>query len=161
LTEVEPAPPYEMTLSLNVLHHLGLNLYSSMPAVLSEVVANAWDADAATVTITLDIQASPLQSKIVIQDDGIGMTLGDVNQRSCSDRLLPPERTALTWWPVTSATRVACSVSSGGFAATTLPGPASAAAATAWIPLAPFETCIRVTAYLTNGGTAGGDLFCS
>src|SRR4051812_29908644 len=32
------APTYEMTLSLNVLHHLGLNLYSSMPAVLSEVV---------------------------------------------------------------------------------------------------------------------------
>ncbi len=39
-------PPYSMTLSLNVLNHLGLNLYSNAPAVLAEAVANGWDADA-------------------------------------------------------------------------------------------------------------------
>ena len=39
-------PPLEMRLSLNILEHLGLNLYSHVPAVLSEAVANAWDADA-------------------------------------------------------------------------------------------------------------------
>ncbi len=32
---------YSMSLSLNVLNHLGINLYSNVPAVLSEVVANA------------------------------------------------------------------------------------------------------------------------
>ena len=31
--------PYRMRLSLNVLQHLGLRLYSNVPAVLSEVVA--------------------------------------------------------------------------------------------------------------------------
>ena len=35
-----------MTISRNVLNHLGLNLYSNTPAVLAEVIANAWDADA-------------------------------------------------------------------------------------------------------------------
>ena len=34
--------PLVMKLSLNVLQHLGLNLYSNVPAVLSEVVANAF-----------------------------------------------------------------------------------------------------------------------
>jgi hypothetical protein len=32
---------YTMRLSLSVLDHLGRNLYSNVPAVLSEVVANA------------------------------------------------------------------------------------------------------------------------
>jgi hypothetical protein len=48
------APKYRMTISLHVLDHLGLNLYSSMPAVLSEAVANAWDADAEKVEVTVD-----------------------------------------------------------------------------------------------------------
>ena len=30
---------YKMTLSLNVLNHLGVGLYSNVPAVLSEVIA--------------------------------------------------------------------------------------------------------------------------
>jgi hypothetical protein len=70
-----------MTLSLNVLHHLGLNLYSSMPAVLSEVVANAWDADADNVRITLDVADTGEASSIVITDDGDGMTHSDLNNR--------------------------------------------------------------------------------
>lgn len=37
---------YQMTIDLNVLNHLGINLYSNIPSVISEVVANAWDADA-------------------------------------------------------------------------------------------------------------------
>ena len=45
---------YKMTISLNILNHLGINLYSNIPAVLSEVVANSWDADAETVEITID-----------------------------------------------------------------------------------------------------------
>lgn len=67
--------PYKMTLSLNVLEHLGLNLYSNIPAVLSEVVANSWDADAENVAIKIDKD----DGKIVIVDDGHGMTLEDIN----------------------------------------------------------------------------------
>lgn len=68
---------YEMTLSLNVLDHLGIRLYSNVPAVLSEVVANAWDADAERVSIDID----PEDGKITIQDDGHGMSVEDANQR--------------------------------------------------------------------------------
>ena len=69
--------PLMMKLSLNVLQHLGLNLYSNVPAVLSEVVANAWDADAGQVRIKLD----KVQGRIVIEDDGCGMTRDEVVDR--------------------------------------------------------------------------------
>lgn len=69
--------PYRMTLSLNVLNHLGINLYSSLPAVLSEVVANAWDADATSVSVNIDASVN----RIVICDNGIGMTQNEANGR--------------------------------------------------------------------------------
>ena len=58
---------YEMTISLQIVEHLGLNLYSNTSAVISEAVANAWDADAKTVEITLE------KDCITIKDDGCGM----------------------------------------------------------------------------------------
>ena len=69
--------PYVMTISLNVLKHLGIGLYSNIPAVLSEAVANAWDADAKHVTITT--QRRP--RRITIEDDGEGMSVSDVNNK--------------------------------------------------------------------------------
>lgn len=67
--------PYVMDLDLRVLDHLGLHLYSNAAAVLSEAVANAWDAEARKVTININ------PDQIVIEDDGAGMTLSDINQR--------------------------------------------------------------------------------
>ena len=32
---------YRMKVSLNIIEHLGINLYSNLPAVLSEIVANS------------------------------------------------------------------------------------------------------------------------
>ena len=58
-----------MTISLSALEHLGINLYSNIPAVLSEIVANAWDADAKLVTITID----KADERITIEDNGTGM----------------------------------------------------------------------------------------
>jgi len=69
--------PYRMTLSYNVLNHLGLNLYSNVPAVLSEAVANAWDADANEVEVLIE----PDEDQIEITDDGFGMTQEEVNKR--------------------------------------------------------------------------------
>lgn len=46
---------YEMTISLQIVEHLGLNLYSNTSAVISEAVANAWDADAKTVEIIAQV----------------------------------------------------------------------------------------------------------
>ena len=68
---------YTMSLDLNVLNHLGLNLYSNTPAVLSEVVANSYDADALEVKIDISQESD----KIVIIDDGNGMTLQEINEK--------------------------------------------------------------------------------
>jgi hypothetical protein len=67
--------PYYFTLDLRVLDHLGINLYSNAAAVLSEAVANTWDADAQMVKVDIDA------TRITIEDNGIGMTLSQVNER--------------------------------------------------------------------------------
>jgi hypothetical protein len=66
---MSPAQSFQLTISLNVLEHLGINLYSNVPSVLSEIVANAWDADASEVRVQWD----RANGKIVITDE--------VNQR--------------------------------------------------------------------------------
>lgn len=68
---------FQLSISLNVLEHLGINLYSNVPSVLSEIVANAWDADATRVDVSWDRSVG----RIVITDDGVGMTAQDVNAR--------------------------------------------------------------------------------
>ena len=73
----EESPKYYMTISLNVLNHMGLNLYSNTPAVLAEVVANSWDADATNVDIEFDIEGKT----VTIIDDGCGMDRDDVNEK--------------------------------------------------------------------------------
>lgn len=68
---------FTLTIDLNVLEHLGINLYSNVPAVLTEVVANAWDANATTVNINIDAALE----FISIEDDGFGMTVEDINRK--------------------------------------------------------------------------------
>ncbi|WP_053061393.1 ATP-binding protein [Paenibacillus sp. VT-400] len=68
---------YKITISLNVLNHLGINLYSNIASVLAETVANAWDADANSVDIDIDKN----NNIITIFDDGHGMTRNDINQK--------------------------------------------------------------------------------
>jgi hypothetical protein len=69
--------PFEMTVDLNILEHLGINLYSNIAAVLTEAVANAWDADAENVSIRVD----PSGQWIEITDDGVGMTGHELNEK--------------------------------------------------------------------------------
>ncbi|MEI2775387.1 MAG: DUF6058 family natural product biosynthesis protein [Tetrasphaera sp.] len=76
-TYLQDDDSYRMSLSLNVLNHLGINLYSNLPAVLSEAVANAWDADATRVDIDID----PKNDIVTVSDNGIGMTRREINQR--------------------------------------------------------------------------------
>jgi hypothetical protein len=75
MSQTAASPTFEMTVDLNVLDHLGINLYSNIAAVLTEAVANAWDADAETVTVRVD----PDNEWIEIEDDGIGMSVEDMN----------------------------------------------------------------------------------
>ena len=66
---------YELTIDLQVLKHLGIGLYSNVPAVISEMVANAYDADATKVEITVK------EGEIIIEDDGLGMNVDDANKK--------------------------------------------------------------------------------
>jgi len=66
---------YELSVNLQVLKHLGIGLYSNLPSVVSEMVANAYDADATTVDITID------ENGVVIKDNGLGMNIDDANTR--------------------------------------------------------------------------------
>lgn len=72
-----PDSPYEMRISLNVLNHLGLSLYSNTAAVLAETIANAWDADASQVAVDVD----PATKTISVSDNGVGMNLEEINQK--------------------------------------------------------------------------------
>ncbi len=65
-----------MRVDLSVLDSLGINLYSNAAAVLSELVANAYDADASRVEITWEAG-----DRVVVQDDGSGMTESELNDR--------------------------------------------------------------------------------
>src|SRR6185295_15465400 len=71
------AARYQMTVDLNVLDHLGINLYSNVAAVLTEVVANAWDADAGEVKIVFDLE----KNTVLLEDNGIGMSIQDMNEK--------------------------------------------------------------------------------
>lgn len=68
---------YRLTIDLNTLEHLGIGLYSNIPAVLSEVVANSWDANAHRVDIVID----PTGPSISVKDDGWGMSDAEINAR--------------------------------------------------------------------------------
>jgi HSP90 family molecular chaperone len=68
---------FKFNVDVNVINHLGVGLYSSTPAALTELVANAWDADAKHVTLTVDA----LANSITIEDDGHGMTAEDVQNK--------------------------------------------------------------------------------
>ncbi|MBO0145424.1 ATP-binding protein [Agrobacterium sp. Ap1] len=68
---------FTFEVDINVINHLGVGLYSSTPAALTELVANAWDAEAKNVWI--DIQAD--KDTITIEDDGHGMDANAIKQK--------------------------------------------------------------------------------
>src|SRR5205823_5792283 len=76
------AKTLKLTFHGQVIDHLGIQMYQSPVAAAAELVANAWDADAETVQITLP-EAIDDAAEIVIGDDGVGMRFAD-----CQDRFL-------------------------------------------------------------------------
>ena len=70
-----------MRIDLNVLEHLGLKMYTNLPAVISEYVANSWDAWATEVDIQIPDGPMNDEYEITIVDDGFGMTIEDVNKK--------------------------------------------------------------------------------
>lgn len=73
----------QLTLSFEpkTIEHLGLQMYSTLPAALAELVANSYDADAKTVTIAIEIDPDSGKEFISIEDDGHGMSIRDLNEK--------------------------------------------------------------------------------
>ena len=74
--------PFRMDFDIYTIKHLGLQMYSTLPPVIGELVANAWDANAKRVQIT--IPEGPIDehtSEITIVDDGIGMSDSDIRRK--------------------------------------------------------------------------------
>lgn len=69
---------YRINIDKKVLRLLGAQLYGDTPSIIAELVQNAYDADAKEVWITVNTH-NP--SCIVVQDNGIGMTPEEVNDR--------------------------------------------------------------------------------
>src|SRR5688500_6672222 len=65
-----------MSFEANTIKHLGVQMYSTIPPALAEMIANSYDACATIVTISLH---DTHEKKIVVSDNGIGMTFGEVN----------------------------------------------------------------------------------
>ena len=85
----EASDKYTMRISRLTIDKLGIQMYDRVSAVLAELIANGYDADAEQVRITLPFGqylARKVQGRIedqgfeiVIEDDGCGMTAQEVN----------------------------------------------------------------------------------
>ena len=65
-----------MTFEANTIKHLGVKMYSNMPPALAELIANAYDACATEVHVCLYDGA---EKKVIVEDNGIGMSFDQVN----------------------------------------------------------------------------------
>ena len=72
----------QMEYAGGLVKHLGQHMYAGVTPAIAELIANAWDADATEVhvTIPLDSGWSSL-STIVMRDNGHGMTFEECNER--------------------------------------------------------------------------------
>ena len=81
---------YTMKISRLTIDKLGIQMYDRVSAVLAELIANSYDADAENVKIELPFgqylarrvqgQVEDQGFEIIIEDDGIGMTADEVNE---------------------------------------------------------------------------------
>lgn len=65
---------FEMQFDIGTIKHLGLQMYSTLPPVIGELVSNAWDADAERVDIEIPTDVLSGSSEIRVTDDGSGMS---------------------------------------------------------------------------------------
>ncbi len=65
-----------MTFEANTIKHLGVKMYANMPPALAELIANAYDACATVVHVRL---YDADEKKVIVEDNGVGMTFTEVN----------------------------------------------------------------------------------
>jgi len=74
-----PKEELKMTFDPNTIEHLGVRMYSTLPPVLAELIANSHDADAEHVILTLN--DSGAEKEIIVEDDGVGMSFDEINSK--------------------------------------------------------------------------------
>src|SRR3989344_4060891 len=67
-----------MTFDPATIEHLGIQMYSTLPPVLAELIANSYDADAGKVNVSLKDNGA---KEIIVEDDGLGMSFADINAK--------------------------------------------------------------------------------
>jgi len=63
-----------------IIDQLGIQMYQSAVAAVAEIITNSWDADAGHVRVTLPERLDD-SACIIIEDDGIGMSFDDCENR--------------------------------------------------------------------------------
>lgn len=69
----------KMSFDPNTIEHLGIRMYSTLPPVLAELIANSYDADAEHVRLNLNDEDK--EKEITIKDDGMGMSFDEINDK--------------------------------------------------------------------------------
>ncbi|QMU66634.1 MAG: hypothetical protein GKR88_03745 [Flavobacteriaceae bacterium] len=60
------------------IEHLGIQMYSTLPPVIAELVSNSYDAEAEEVTIHLFDEK---EKEIIVEDNGHGMSFSEINDK--------------------------------------------------------------------------------
>lgn len=71
---------YELKFDPKTIEHLGVKMYSTLPPALSELISNAYDADANEVVVTFHEQ-NGVPVSITVKDNGCGMNVQDIQER--------------------------------------------------------------------------------
>lgn len=74
-----PDQELELRFDPHTVEHLGSQMYSRLPNAVAELVANAYDADASEVSVTVMGPAG--EQIIIVHDDGHGMNLDDLQNK--------------------------------------------------------------------------------
>lgn len=96
---------YHLTISRNTIDKLGVKLYDKASDVVSELISNAYDADAEVVKVTVPLGeflatkkkgiVTSKNLKIIVEDDGHGFSEGEANihyLKIGNDRRTDPDR---------------------------------------------------------------------
>lgn len=67
----------KVSFDVKIIDSLGVKLYSTIPPMVAELIANAWDADAHNVWLYFDNSSDKV---IEVKDDGCGMSFDELNE---------------------------------------------------------------------------------
>lgn len=72
-------PVLRLSFHGRIIDHLGIQMYQSPVAAVAELISNAWDADAEVVKVFLPESVD--DGQLTVEDNGIGMTLQECQER--------------------------------------------------------------------------------